>query len=217
MKKMLRIKPCVKKNLKAFSLVEVLCAIVLLAIVATPILQAIYSGLSLNLRSRKMLAAADITSGAMEFVSSLVFDDYNNLGKDIAGNSVDVMGLESFYWGGPSSAKNVNKCYLHNKGINPVDGTACGLLFPNGPTCDYVNVSGNDNQRTILVQNVLMDGFKFDIQMVTKSELPGGGDADNDYYCYNVEVEVREHSEGALFADEKVLSYASTKIANKYE
>ena len=197
-------------NKKAFSLVEVLCAIVLLAIVATPILQAIYSGLSLNIKSRKLLAASDVCSGTMEFVSSLVFDDYKNLGKDSSGVSVDVMGLYSYYWGKDSG--DISKCYFSNKGINPDDGSVCGILYPHGPICDYSNIiKTDDKHRTLNLQNVDMDGFKFDVKMNITNELPSTGDADNDYYCYTVGIEVYEHGTN------KVLSYASTKIANKYE
>ena len=65
------LKKLLRKNKKAFSLVEIMCAIVLLAIIATPIIQVAFSSMSTNIKSRKYLAAADITSDTMEFVSSL--------------------------------------------------------------------------------------------------------------------------------------------------
>ena len=55
-------------NKKAFSLVEVLLAIVLLAIIATPILSVFYTSMSLNLRSKEIMAATDVSSGILECI-----------------------------------------------------------------------------------------------------------------------------------------------------
>ncbi len=66
-----------KPNSKGFTLVEVLCAVVLLAIIATPIFQVIFTSLKLNLKSRKMLNASDLCSATTEFVSSKVLETYS--------------------------------------------------------------------------------------------------------------------------------------------
>ena len=55
-------------NKKAFSLVEVLLAIVLLAIIATPILSVFYTSMSLNLKSRELMAATDVSTGIIESI-----------------------------------------------------------------------------------------------------------------------------------------------------
>ncbi len=94
MKKLLKIFRLkqVKKENKGFSLVEVLCAIVLLALVATPVVQALYSGLSLNIKSRKILGASDIRSGYSERVASYVYDDftYTESGTDYTVNGYET-------------------------------------------------------------------------------------------------------------------------------
>ena len=55
-------------NKKAFSLVEVLLAIVLLAIIATPILSVFYTSMSLNIKSKEIMAATDVSSGILESI-----------------------------------------------------------------------------------------------------------------------------------------------------
>ena len=85
------------KKSKGFSLVEVLCAVVLLALVATPIIQALYQGMVVNNKSRKMLAAADLASDTTEFISSLAFSDFKY--KNSGGTEITVPGLQSYYWG----------------------------------------------------------------------------------------------------------------------
>lgn len=64
-----------KKNNKGFSLIEVLLAVVLLALVAAPILQMLYSSYAMNIKSRQYLAAADLAQEKMEFLSSCVWED----------------------------------------------------------------------------------------------------------------------------------------------
>lgn len=65
----------IKKTNKGFSLIEVLLAVVLLALVAAPILQMLYSSYAMNIKSRKYLAAADLAQEKMESLSSCVWED----------------------------------------------------------------------------------------------------------------------------------------------
>ncbi|MCR5847090.1 MAG: prepilin-type N-terminal cleavage/methylation domain-containing protein [Lachnospiraceae bacterium] len=197
-----------KKN-SAFSLVEVLCAIVLLAIVATPILQALYSGLNVNIKSRKLLGAADLTSDTMEFISSLVYEDYT---YTEGGADYEVPGLERYYRG---DSTNVTSLLLNT----------ASTVYPGGPVCTYSSLSGgtytspyqstnpdpdNGNHCTNLeLTNIVMDGIKYDMTItVVDEEDPSS--TTKSFYCFKVDVIVRESASG------KFLSYASTKIANSY-
>ena len=63
-------------NKKAFSLVEVLLAIVLLAIIATPILSVFYTSMSLNLKSRELMAATDVSTGILESIEKSDGDSF---------------------------------------------------------------------------------------------------------------------------------------------
>ncbi|SDI90308.1 prepilin-type N-terminal cleavage/methylation domain-containing protein [Lachnospiraceae bacterium G41] len=222
-----------KKNNKAFSLVEVLCAIVLLALIATPILQAFYSGLSLNIKSRKLLAAADLTSDTCEFISGLVFDDYNYK-KTVGATKTDknVPGLKSYYFS--DETKKINKLILYNKGTKQktvfnTDGTHedlhSGLVYPGGPEAYYLSIyTDNDNghrsnnsdyNRSLKLEEIEADGFKFNMVITTYfdgkiSDTDCSDYKSNNYYCYDVLVEVYDYNTG------KFLSSATTKIANKY-
>lgn len=192
------------KRASGFSLVEVLCAIVLLALVATPILQSIFSSMNLNLKSRKLLAASDLTSGVMEFVSSTVFDDYEYT-KTGESTPTKVPGLASYYWGGATGTGSIGSCKLSN-------GNAAletnGKLYPNGPTCKYDSYSGGSlTHRTLKITNADMDGFKFDV--IIDMTAPSSSST-AEYFCYDVNVKVYEKG------TDKLLSEAATKIANKY-
>lgn len=111
-------------NSKAFSFVELLCAVVILALVATPILQMIVSSYQMNLKSKKLLAASDLAASTCEFISSNVYDDYTY--KE-GGVDKSILGINHYF----SKNKNgvANKYYLSNM----------TYLFPNGPTCKLYN------------------------------------------------------------------------------
>lgn len=172
-----------KKN-RAFSLVEVLCAIVLLAIVATPILQAIVAGMNLNVKSRKLLGAADLTAGTMEFISSLTFEDYTYT-STVDSNTYTVKGYKSYYW----------SCGASNG----------APVYPHGPLGDFTAATGSATSKTVVINNVDYDGFKY--TMTIKCTKPTTTDT---YYAYNVVVDVCENG------TTNVLSTAKTSIMNQY-
>ena len=223
MKRILKTK-FARKNQKGFSLVEVLWAVVLLALVATPILQALYSGMVINNKSRKMLAAADLTSDTMEFVSSLAFKDYK---YTVSGTEITVPGLESYYFG-----KVDPMTYVID--FSTIKLKSAELLYPGGPhaevdTVSYHSKSGWDPgtyDRTIKFKNVEMDGQKFfvvvettapqtkivkDISMgtITSQPFEFSDLTGEQYYCYDVKVTV-------LDLDGSELCSASTTVPNKF-
>ena len=191
----------VLKNGKGFSLVEVLCAIVLLAIVATPILQVIYSSMAVNIKSRKMLGASDLLSDTMEFVSSLTFEDYSYKDGD---TTKYVPGLYSYYWGGENGS-------LSDLVLNKTYGDK---LYPGGPDCLYssiliTNPPGKLKKRTLTVKDVYMDGMKYDLIITMENSLADpSADPKPQYYTYDVNVKV--------YNNNNYITEASTSIANKY-
>lgn len=215
-----------KKNAKGFSLVEVLCAVVLLALVATPILQALCQGMVVNNKSRKMLAAADLASDTMEFVSSLAFNDfkYTNTG----GTEITVPGLKSYYWGNDITVSDPLPTFSSLKLYS------AQLLYPNGPHAEvdqisFNNISGWDAgtfKRSVQFKNVKMDGYDFKVKITTSAPttkvITGtGGTFTNSafqfsdltaekYFCYDVKVEIIEPGTN------KVLATASTTVPNRF-
>lgn len=72
-----KIKRIQKKN-KGFSLIEVLLAVVLLAIVITPLIQTIYTSMALNKKSRILLGATDVGQSYVEYLESLTYENSDN-------------------------------------------------------------------------------------------------------------------------------------------
>ena len=63
-----------KKNNKGFSLLEVLLAVILLAIVVTPLIQTIYTSMTLNKKARILLGATDVGQSYVEYLESLTYE-----------------------------------------------------------------------------------------------------------------------------------------------
>lgn len=226
MKKILKTKIFGAKS-KGFSLVEVLCAVVLLALVATPILQALYSGMVVNNKSRKMLAAADLASDTTEFISSLAFNDfkYNNS----VGTEITVPGLKSYYWG-----NDIELPAHPTMEFNSLKLFSSQILYPNGPhaivdSLGYTNESGWDSgtyKRWVKFKEVSMDGYEFYVKITTKVpekkvgvNLSGNPVYENftssdltgqKYFCYDVTVEVIEPGTN------KVMATTSTTVPNRF-
>lgn len=72
MKKIIKNK---KSNNLGFSLLEVLLAVVLLAIVVTPLIQTVYTSMSLNKKARILMGATDVGQTYMEYLESMTYDD----------------------------------------------------------------------------------------------------------------------------------------------
>ena len=214
---------------KGFSLVEVLCAIVLLALVATPILQALYSGMVINNKSRKMLAAADLASDTMEFISSLAFNDFT---YTQSGSTIKVPGLKSYYWGNDIIDGDPTWGTIQ---FSSYKLRSAQLLYPDGPHaevdyCGYTSTVGWDtatNNRYVVFKNVQMDGYNFSVKISTKAPtnkvVIDGSTGDyvsqpfefgdltaEKYYCYDVKVEVIEPGTN------KVLATAATTVPNRF-
>lgn len=100
MKKIFR-KLRIKNKNKGFSLLEVLLAIAILALIATPVFNTIVSSYKLNLKSRKILAASDVVNATMEYASSMTMENYKYSIPDTSNpgtfKDVSIDGLNSVY------------------------------------------------------------------------------------------------------------------------
>ena len=63
-----------KKNNSGFSLLEILLAVILLAIVVTPLIQTVYSSMSLNKKARIMMGANDVGQSIVEHYEAMTYD-----------------------------------------------------------------------------------------------------------------------------------------------
>jgi len=196
-------KRMLRNNKKAFSLVELLCAIVLLAIVATPIIQVIYSSFNLNTRSKRLLAAADLTSDIMEYVGSTPFDDFTYTDDSVTPAVTHTYnGLKKVYW-----KENASVATTSLGVYNSTDHAY--YVFPGGPKGEYTSytVNGSSN-RSIEFKNVNYDGYKFRV----KVEIDNNQKTGDKYWTYDVHVEVKDNDTAS-----KVYSDARTCIPNTYK
>lgn len=76
MKKIIKNK---RSNNLGFSLLEVLLAVVLLAIVVTPLIQTVYTSMALNKKSRILFGATDLGQSYVEYFESMTYEDINSL------------------------------------------------------------------------------------------------------------------------------------------
>ncbi len=206
------IKKVIKTN-KAFSLLEVLLAIVLLALIATPVLQMIYCGLDVNIRSRKLLGAADLTTEIIEFSSSKPFDNYT---YKVGTTEKTIKGLSKYYYGSSDTSTSLNELELKSS----------SKVYPLGPDCTYsslkkinladandypikeflVDSTPSNALKELKLTNIDKSGFKYDAYIYIQSKKHGT----EKYYNYEVKVVVKEHDKTA------VLCEATTYIMNSY-
>lgn len=175
------------KNNKALSLVEVLLAVVILGLIATPLLQVFYSSLILNQKSQRSLDAADLTDTTLEFISSKVFEDYTY--HDGSGDHV-VDGFKTFYWGtndNPFSNSGVNSLKLYNQ----------NKLYPGGPSCNYRGMTWypgtviNGDTANLKGMQVYMTDIKYNHNTYCMRIITEGDPSNSDeFFTYKVTVEV---------------------------
>ena len=181
----------IKFQKKGFSLIEVLCAIVLLALVATPVIQIIYSSFSMNIKSKEMLVAADLTSEVMEYASSLAFEDHSYT-KTGATTPTIIKGAKSYYLESTPLAYN--------------SSTGKYYLCPTG-TCGTKDTTLS-SATVLALKDVDYSGYKFRVSIEFVEDT---ATASNTYHFYDVYVKVCDNDDAS-----HVYSQAKTCIPNKY-
>ncbi len=219
MKKLFRKLRINSKN-KGFSLLEVLLAIAILALIATPVFNTIVSSYKMNLKSRKILAASDIVNATMEYASNQTMDDYKysvpsttNPGTFI---EQDVKGLSTTYFNGSTYLKDfsTNKYMIYPHSTIEADN----LVHTNGTiedldkafdfTCPKINTL-----KKVYVErftDVSYNGYHFDVIVFRCSPAT----TTDKYYTCDFAVAVYDHE--LKDADGKLIKYteAVTKIPN---
>lgn len=208
------------KNKKGFSLVEVLCAIALLALVAAPIIQVIFSSLSVNAKSRKLLAATDLSSNIVEYISANAFEDYE-IGA--GASKTTVTGIRKAFYGSDGSA-DASSLGIYDGSVYYTYGNGSSSL--SGPAGDSASIyilsgtklkaTGTDTYsgKNLYIKNVEYSGYTFDVSIkILKNDSYTG-----DYFVYDCFVEVLEpakyDSDGNVTEDSKSIIKTSTCIPN---
>lgn len=199
-----------KRHNKGFSLVEVLCAIVLLGLIAAPLIQMIYSSYETNQKSKKYLAATDLCQAVMEGISAQTYEDSKTQGT----SSETIEGLGNYYFG--TSKLGVKGLYGSPKS-NSVSTIPVGDCSSN-PDGDAFQ--GN-RDKTAYFTKVSYGGFKFNVTITAKESGVYPVASNKKYYTIPMEVAVYDvRDDGVTFTSGNLSSFkklqvATTKIQNK--
>lgn len=184
-----------KNKNKGFSLIEVLMAVVLLGLIAAPILQMFYSSYSMNQKSKKYLAAADLLNTVMEGISAQTWDD----SKPVASGSAAISGLNTYYATLDDSKKNT-VVYLFNQ-----TSTETGLTIPTGVFEEkYVAVVNTRKKAVYKFKQVSYNDYKFNVAIT--ADVTDVGSSKN-YYTVPITVSICN-------TDGSIIQSADTSILN---
>lgn len=195
---------------KGFSLIEVLCAVVLLGLIAAPFLQMIYSSYAANQKSKKYLAASDLCQTTLEAISAQTYEDSATIGS----TSETVTGLASYYSG-------INK--TGNKSLYQVPKSVGTVTPPAGFVPSHTGGDAcNGYDKFIYYRNISYAGYRFGVELYFKeSGIYSGGAPSQTYVSVPVKITVYDTDKNPNgFGDGtkgnyKILQTASTKVPNK--
>lgn len=165
-----------KKSKKGFSLVEVLLAVVLLAIIATPLLQTIIVSIQVNNKSKEQMAANDCCSAVLEYVESMDFESTTGLKKKLDDKTFIVpngiydnsdSSIPAISWGAGSSALS------YSGFISDIFGDS---RLNSDSSRDKRIIIYSSDAKSFVLSNVNYGGYNFDItvQLAENSVTSGG-------------------------------------------
>lgn len=171
-----------KRKNHGFSLIEVLLAIVILGLVATPILQIFITSAQINNRSREMMAATDVATITMEYLSSMRMDVDDGIRDSFqkAENCLRVPGLSY-----TATASNLGTNYS-------ALSTFCSKMIVDENNhqnkCVYYNETNADSGVFGMALNAVEhNNYVFDVIVWFE---PATSAASSDFFTYDVTVEV---------------------------
>ena len=222
MKKIIKNK---RKNNLGFSLLEILLAVVLLAIVVTPLIQTIYTSMALNKKSRVQMGATDLGQSALEFFESQTYDDIKTLLEN-NGNNVSISALNYVAKSqDETSGHYVNEDVQASTDADWADREKYWKVF--AQLCAYSKVQTSSNDKYIAyksgdvfdfyaINKVPSNGFDYDILVFIKPLYEG-----TEYSVYQVQVDVyyndpKDTTYGGHRKDDLMASYKGS-IFNKFD
>lgn len=203
-----------QKSKSGFSLVEVLLAVVLLAIIVTPLMQVIISSMNVNQKSRELMAATNFAETMMEYFESVPLGDgTDGLLKDQLDNPGASLNLPCFP--GLITAYDLNRTVSGGSsnytdgGYAPYEGfqqtcvlvsyTRLGAGIDDGDYCYYYSTP--DGVDWYAIHGYRYDGYKLDAYITLE---PLAQTETDDYVVYDITISVYGHDKNAVFADHSI-------------
>lgn len=179
-------KNLMRDNQSGFSLIEVLLAIVILALVATPILQIFVSSMNISSDSRRLLGATEVGQAAMEVLNSTTVDDDAALRAGLEAAGVTYLLDESY------PVVNKGTASSHVSFVNNVLKPTMASQVANMCVADC---AASGSVIHYAYHDVDHNGYEYDI-VITLTPDAGALANGDEFYTYDVYLEVYASDKG---------------------
>jgi len=181
-----------KKTNSGFSLLEILLAVVLLAIVVTPLIQTIYTSMSLNKKSRIQMGATDVGQSLVEYFESQTCDEIKTLlennGSTVTIGAINYAAVSKDEtggsWYGSSSSQSMSMEERKKNWTLFAELTAYTSVVA-GLNDRYIAYKSSDDYDFYCINKVSSNGFDYDLVVFITPIYDTG-----DYKVYEVQVDV---------------------------
>lgn len=200
-----------RKN-RGFSLVEILLAIVILALILTPVLQIFTTSMSISNRSKRLLGATEVAEMTLEVLNSKPMEGVEGIQETFAtaGSKVLLPAMGSSY------VFSVSEDYIsastsHEQYVIKLKSytTSVGV----GASCVY-SVEGETLRFSL--RNVVHNGYVYDVAI---SMVPQKNTMTDEYFSYDVFLEVysaEKRDDGYYHHYDQKLLEMNSAVVNKY-
>lgn len=200
-----------RKN-KGFSLVEILLAIVILALILTPVLQIFTTSMSISNRSKRLLGATEVAEMTLEVLNSKPMEGTDGIKEVFGANGSRVL-LPALGSGTSFTVQsaNVSASTSHAQFVSKLTYTTGA-----GVASRYCNYSVEGEDLRFALVNIVHNGYIYDVVV---SMTPQKISASDEYYTYDVFLEVygaEKNSEGYFEHYEDKLIEMNSAVVNKY-
>lgn len=197
-----------KNNNEGFSFIELLLAIVILALVAAPIFKVFLTTSQINNNSKQLMAATDAATVTMEYINTCKFSGANGAEAIFTNTSgiqtrIPALNFTCHAQASGSSATNYSSFVSHAEGGGMIVGTGDQYVF-------YLKPAGS-NSLGLALFNVPSNGYMFD--MIVWFEPRGS--ASDKYYTYDVTIDVYEDLDYKVTASDGTVSTAYKNFGTK--
>lgn len=219
-----------EKGNKGFSLLEILVAIAVLAVVITPVLNSFITSASVNKKAREVMAATDVAQSVIEGLKGRTYDEISSALEasasgmpsgsrfttvldnyyNTSGNCISVNGVTS-------GAGTVLDSMVTSKVSNPAllgSGTAQQYKVNSQLYVTATNTVGTSGSKKLIwhqneyasflvYQGVSIQNYSFDVVV---SILPAAMNNADIFYPYSVVVSVYKQPKSGAYADTDILN-----------